>query len=153
MKAKITHILSSKGMLKDLDIARIAALPDIIDQHNRHQTIIRRGEGTAQEIEWASAVRSLATVSTGACPDRGSAKRTNCGIQDGPVYHELDQPIAVPLEIVDLRSSPPSYQLSYSRGEEGIARGKEFIGVLGNGSSIDVDDDMADSSLTDGSDD
>ena len=101
MKAKIMHILNSNSMLKDSDFVQIAALPDSIDQNNRHQTIIKKGEGTAQEIEWASAVRSLAILSTGACPKRGSVKKSDSGIQDGPAHNELERSITVPLETLD----------------------------------------------------
>ena len=153
MKAKIMHILNSNSMLKDSDFVQIAALPDSIDQNNRHQTIIKKGEGTAQEIEWASAVRSLAIVSTGACPKRGSVKKSDSGIQDGPAHNELERSITVPLETLDPRPSPPSYQLSNPRFEKGIEHGKKFIGALENGSGIDMDDDMVDSSLSEESDD
>ena len=153
MKAKIMDILNSKGILKDSDFAQIAALPDTIDQNNRHHTIIKKGEGTAQEIEWASAVRSLAILSTGACTTRESVKKSDSSIQDGTAYNELERPIIVQLGTVNPRPSPPSYQLSTSRGEKGFEHGKELTGVLENESSVDVDDDMVDSSLSEESDD
>ena len=154
MKAKIVHILAGKGKPKDSDFAQIAAMPESIDKDTKQQAIIKRGEGTAQEIEWATAVRNMAAFAGWGQLKNGLTAAPASLSLEGRTEKDLSQdidPATMDPGMTAASYIPRTRKLQSIGGQEGAESTDPSGGTL----CIDVYNEGSDSSVAeelDGSD-
>ena len=108
MKELIARIIDGNESTPDCDLAKLARLPDIVNEASKPLAFITEGEATAKEVELASAIRQQAFQSTKGgswhLRDAGEFGVEGAG-QDGNVddrvAHSIDELSRVGLPVED----------------------------------------------------